>query len=474
MIKVITYGTFDMLHYGHRRLLERAKALGDYLIVGVTAEDFDMNRGKVNVHQSLMERIAGVRETGLADEIIVEEYEGQKIDDIERYNVDIFTLGSDWTGKYDYLNEYCQVIYLPRTEGISSSDIREEEDHLAIGIIGGMGSVVEKFIREGSFVTGVNFTGICLDRGKSGVNEPVSAREKEQARNLFSGARLLKDDGGFLLTCDREELIDASDAVYIAFPVASHYENIALALSKGKHVIVEAPLSVSAKEADGLFMMAKEKGLILTESIKTAYSLAFNRMLLLLKGGVIGDVVSVDATVTSLNSNIKIPEGEFQENGSLFGWGPAAILAVHRILGTNYRRKHILSAYGGNHFDLFTKIDFEYDNAVASIKVGKGVKSEGELVVTGTRGYIYVPAPWWKTDYFEVRYEDPNENRRFFYTLKGEGIRNMIVSFVRDIKYPEKNYSRISPAMTLAEARLIEDFLSDRDLTRLSFPEKKL
>lgn len=78
MIKVITYGTYDLLHYGHIRLLERAKALGDYLIVGVTADGFDMARGKINVQQSLMERIEAVKATGLADEIVVEEYEGQK------------------------------------------------------------------------------------------------------------------------------------------------------------------------------------------------------------------------------------------------------------------------------------------------------------------------------------------------------------------------------------------------------------
>ena len=110
MKKVITYGTYDLLHYGHIRLLERAKALGDYLIVGVTADDFDKTRGKINVQQSLMERIEGVRATGIADEIIIEEYEGQKIDDIQRYGVDIFTVGDDWVGKFDYLNEYWKTI----------------------------------------------------------------------------------------------------------------------------------------------------------------------------------------------------------------------------------------------------------------------------------------------------------------------------------------------------------------------------
>lgn len=125
--KVITYGTFDLLHRGHISLLKRAKALGDYLIVGVTTEEFDKARGKTNVQQSLEKRIENVKSTGFADEIIIEKYDGQKLDDVKKYNVDIFTLGSDWTGKFDYLSEYCKVIYLPRTEGISSTEIRAEK-----------------------------------------------------------------------------------------------------------------------------------------------------------------------------------------------------------------------------------------------------------------------------------------------------------------------------------------------------------
>ena len=105
MVKVITYGTFDLLHNGHIRLLQRAKALGDYLIVGVTSDDFDKTRGKINIQQSLIERMEAVKALGIADMVIVEEYEGQKIDDILKYEVDIFTVGSDWVGKFDYLND---------------------------------------------------------------------------------------------------------------------------------------------------------------------------------------------------------------------------------------------------------------------------------------------------------------------------------------------------------------------------------
>lgn len=160
MTTVITYGTFDLLHYGHIRLLQRAKALGDYLIVGVTADDFDVARGKINVSQPLVERMEAVQATGLADKIIVEEYEGQKIDDIRRYGVDIFTVGSDWRGHFDYLSEYCRVVYLDRTEGISSSDLRSEKGHFRLGLVGDV-PFLDKYLRESKFVNGLEVCGVC-------------------------------------------------------------------------------------------------------------------------------------------------------------------------------------------------------------------------------------------------------------------------------------------------------------------------
>jgi len=165
MRKVITYGTYDMLHYGHIRLLERAKTLGDYLIVGVTSDDFDKARGKINVQRSLAERIAAVRETGLADEIIVEEYEGQKIDDIQRYRIDVFTVGSDWEGRFDYLKAYCEVVYLERTEGVSSTQIRTNERILRIGLVGDNVSVMKKVLRESKFVNGIEVCGLTIPEG---------------------------------------------------------------------------------------------------------------------------------------------------------------------------------------------------------------------------------------------------------------------------------------------------------------------
>ena len=148
MKKVITYGTYDLLHEGHINLLRRAKALGDYLIVGVTNDSFDRERGKLNVRNNVLERVEAVKNTGLVDQVIIEDYVGQKIDDILRYEVDIFAIGSDWTGKFDYLNEFCEVVYLPRTEGVSSTMLRAESEIVVnIGIVG-CGRIANRFARE--------------------------------------------------------------------------------------------------------------------------------------------------------------------------------------------------------------------------------------------------------------------------------------------------------------------------------------
>ena len=156
MKKVITYGTYDLLHQGHINLLKRAKDLGDYLIVGVTNDNFDRERGKLNVRNNVMERVEAVRATGFADQIIIEDYVGQKIDDIQKYSVDIFAIGSDWEGKFDYLNEFCKVVYLPRTEGISSTMLRNDtQEIIKIGIVG-CGRIANRFVNESMFVSGLN------------------------------------------------------------------------------------------------------------------------------------------------------------------------------------------------------------------------------------------------------------------------------------------------------------------------------
>ena len=126
MKKVITYGTFDLFHKVHYNILKRAKEYCDYLIVCVTGDSYDIVRGKLSVKDSLATRIENVKKTGLVDEIIVEEYLGQKISDIIKYDIDTFVIGDDWKGKFDHLSRYCEMVYLERTKNISSTKLREE------------------------------------------------------------------------------------------------------------------------------------------------------------------------------------------------------------------------------------------------------------------------------------------------------------------------------------------------------------
>ena len=447
MIRVITYGTYDLFHYGHQRLLERAKALGDYLIVGVTADDFDKARGKINVEQSLMERIEAVKRTGLADEVIIEEYEGQKIDDIQRYGVDIFAIGSDWVGKFDYLKEYCKVVYLDRTQGVSSTELRAERNLVRLGLVGRYAGV-SKYTTESSFVNGLKVAGAFVD-------------DKEGFSKEFPDVEFLADS--------YEELLDRVDAVYVVSHPSHHYEHIKQALIKNKHVLCESPIVLSVIQYKELCELAKHQNVILMDAIKTAYSMAYNRMILLLKGGKIGKIVSVDAICTSLQDlqgvDTKNIEGKWN---SICAWGPTALLPIFQLLGPDYKCKTITSSFidKDKQFDIFTKVAFVYDHAVASIKVGKGVKSEGELIISGTEGYVYVPAPWWKTDFFEIRYEDSNRNKRYFYQLDGEGIRYELVQFVKAIESRRPSFY-IQPYTSLAIIQTIEDFYNAKDLIKI-------
>ncbi len=436
MKKVITYGTYDYLHIGHINLLRRAKALGDYLIVGVTTENFDLNRGKLNVQQTLAERMQAVKDLGIADEVIPEEYIGQKIDDIRNYNIDIFTVGSDWAGKFDYLSEYCEVVYLPRTEGISSTSIRMATHSMRIGIIGYL-TTVTKFISESKYISNVYISGIF-------ITDDCKSLDVE-----FDNIKVFETI---------EELFEESDAVYITTTPQMREFYVFKSLNNKKHVICESPMSLSSSAIEKMFLIAANADCILFEAIKTAYSLAFSRLVLLAKSGEIGVVKSVESTCTSLSSREAIMKQPGSYSGSLTTWGAIAALPIFAILGVDYINKSYMTHLDSNQkTDLYTKVEFLYRNAIASMKVGIGVKSEGELIVSGTRGYIYVPAPWWKTDYFEVRYENLEDNKRHFYKLDGEGIRGEIAAFEKMIRTRKNSYF-INRAISIEICKIMEEY----------------
>lgn len=449
MKKVITYGTYDLLHQGHLNLLRRAKELGDYLIVGVTSDSFDKNRGKLNVRNNVLERVEAVKETGYADEVIIEDYVGQKIDDIQKYDVDIFAIGSDWEGKFDYLNEYCEVVYLPRTQGISSTQLREESTvNVRVGIVG-CGRVARRFPSEATVVNGIDVVG-AFD------TNPIVAEEFVKEGKL---------DKTFVSI---DEMYSYVDAIYIASPHLSHYELIKDALEHGKHVLVETPMVLDGVKAKALYALAQKKGLILMEANKTAHCPAFNHLMVMIKSGVIGEVVDIDASLSKLwDDNMALREFDSsQAGGSMYELGSYPLLPIIKLMGTKYDNLRFFSRMF-NGVDMYTKCILQYPKGVCSLKVGLGAKTEGNLVISGTKGYAYVPAPWWKTDYFELRYEDQNQNKKFFYQWDGFGLRYEIQEFISCILNHRFSSARLRRKESIAMAEIMGKFTERENLVEI-------
>lgn len=440
MKKVITYGTYDLLHHGHVNLLKRAKELGDYLIVGVTSDSYDRDRGKLNVRNNVLERVEAVKATGYADEVIIEDYVGQKIDDIQKYNVDTFAIGSDWEGKFDYLKEYCDVVYLPRTEGISSTQIREESTEIISIAIIGCGRVASRFPSEAKVVSGIEVKGVYdIDNKKAEL--------------------LSKTEGDVKVFSSLDEIYTEVDAVYIATPHLTHYGLIKDFILHKKHVLCETPMVLKGKEAKELFELAEKNNVILMEANKTAHCPAFNHLMVMIKSGVIGEVVDIDASLSKLwDDNMSLREFDSaQAGGSLYELGSYPMLPILKLLGTSYNNINFYSRIQEG-VDMYTKGVMLYPHAVCSFQVGLGVKTEGNLIISGTKGYAYVPAPWWKTDYFELRYEDQNQNKKYFYKWDGYGLRYEIQEFISCIINHRQSTSRLRRRESICMAEIMQQF----------------
>lgn len=438
MKRVITYGTYDLLHQGHINLLRRAKELGDYLIVGVTSDSFDRERGKLNVRNNVLERVEAVKATGYADEVIIEDYVGQKIDDIQKYNVDIFAIGSDWEGHFDYLNEFTKVVYLPRTEGISSTILRAATTtDVKIGMIG-CGRIAKRFLKETEVVNGV----------KIAVTYDISSKAAEQIASCVKECKVCSS---------ADELYEQVDAVYIATPHLSHYQYIKEAINAEKHVLVETPMVLNGDQAKECFELAEQKGVVLMEANKTAHCPAFNHLIVMIKSGVIGEVVDIEASLSQLLDKNGREFDIEQAGGALFEQGSYPLLPIIKLMGCNYKHLNLYSRME-NGVDIHTKGVFRYNHAVCSFKVGLGVKTEGNLVISGTKGYAYVPAPWWLTDYFELRYEDQNKNQKYFYKWDGAGLRYEIQEFISCIVNKRFSSARLRRRESICMAEIMQQF----------------
>lgn len=447
MKKVITYGSFDLFHEGHYNLLKRAKALGDYLIVGVTTEQYDESRGKLNIVDSLDKRIENVRQTGFADEIIVEDHQGQKVEDVQKYGIDIFTVGSDWTGAFEYMKQFCEVVYLERTKNISSTQVRNQSHPITrIGVIG-TGRIAERFVPEAKYVSGVI------------VNSAYNPN-LESARQF--GEKFELD----VATDCLEELFDAVDAVYIASPHETHYEYTKKALENGKHVLCEKPLAFQKTQAAELFELAHKRGKILLEAIKTAYCPGFVQMMGIAKSGVIGRICDVEACFTRLTSPDLRERTDIRYGGGFTEFGSHTLLPIMKLMGTDYKEVRFDSIQDKNGLDLYTKASFVYEHGLALSKSGVGVKSEGQLLISGTNGYILAESPWWLTQYFEVRFEDPAKKERYFSKFLGQGLRYEISDFAYMIHGHQGRSYKFTQEESIAIAGVMEKFLAKRKAER--------
>lgn len=446
MKKVITYGTFDLFHQGHYNLLKRAKELGDYLIVGVTTEHFDEARGKVNVIDSIMDRIENVKKTGFADMIIVEDHEGQKIEDIQKYGVDIFTLGSDWVGTYDYLKSFCQVVYLDRTPSISSTILRKDRFKIVRTGIVGTGRIVPRFMSETKFVSGIS-----VECAYNPVGNNVEAFAKKHDITVYTNSY--------------EEFLSNVDAVYIASPNETHYEYAKMALEAGKHVLSEKPLAFTKAESQELYGIAQKNNVVLMEAIKAAYCPGFQQLINAAKSGKIGDIIDVEANFTRLASQGSRERTDARYGGAFLEFGPSTLLPVIKLMGGDYKELHIDTLTDDNGVDIYTKVNIKYDNGFATMRTGVGVKTEGQLVVSGTKGYIIAPSPWWLMKQFDIRYEDSSKVEHYEPTFQGDGLRYEIGEFVSKINGIGANDYKLTAQESIAMAGIVEKFMESRICT---------
>lgn len=445
MKKVITYGSFDLFHEGHFRLLQRAKALGDYLIVGVTTQQYDESRGKLNIIDSLDVRIDNVRKSGFADKIIVEDHVGQKVEDIQKYAIDLFVIGSDWIGAFEYLKDYCEVVYLERTKNVSSTLLREQQQPIIrLGIIGS-GRIAMRFIPEVRYVSGIMVHSVYNPR----VQSAKIFAERFGLNGYYN---------------DIDKFWKSIDAVYIASPHETHASYVRDALEHKKHVLCEKPMALKKGQAENLFKLAEKQHCVLMEAIKTAYCPGFAQLSGVAKSGIIGKIKDVEACFTRLipKDGREIRDGHY--GGGFLEYGSYTILPIFKFLGVNYneiRFDSIQNIYGA---DEYTKTSFCYEQGFALSKCGVGVKSEGQLIIAGTQGYIIAESPWWLTKYFEVRYEDPGRIDKYSVNFLGNGLRYEISDFVVMISgHTDRNF-KFTPEESIAMAGVMESFLKKRGL----------
>lgn len=243
-----------------------------------------------------------------------------------------------------------------------------------------------------------------------------------------------------------DELIDASDAVYIASPNETHYKYSKKLLENGIHVLCEKPMVFKKGDAVELFDIAKNNKVTLMEGLKTAYLPGFNALISMVEEGEIGEVVDVNCSFTRLTEKNKRERTDKNYGGSFTEFGSYGLLVIDKIYGDKIEDIKFSCRMDEdesfNMIDLYTKAEFKtYESkAFATIRTGLAYKTQGDLVITGSLGYFYVPAPWWLTTRIERHYEDPNKVDVYEYPFEKDVFMYEIQEFISRIRGDKERY----------------------------------
>ena len=418
MKKVITYGTFDLFHIGHYNILKRAKEYGDYLIVGVTGENYDAERGKLSVQDSLSKRIENVKATGFADLIIVEEYLGQKISDIIKYDVDVFVIGSDWIGKFDHLRKYCDVQYLERTRDISSTQIREKNLNIYK-----LGIVTDSLDDQNAVIEPKSVSGIHV--------ESVFAEDSDLAKDFAIKYEL--DKGYF----DYNEFLESVDIVYIKLCQATREKYAKLAIENKKHVICDVPISLNADEYDNLVLLAKQNNVFLLNNISMLYLQSFEQLSWMVRGNLIGDIISIKCCISKENFNAI-------DKKTITDIAYFPVCAVIKLMGNKFNSSNCMTVKNDKGEIIYGTIELLYENSVTFIEIGMDSLLEDGMLINGTEGTIFVPDDWWKLGYFKMRKNGEYKFKRYSFNFDGNGFRYIIRTLLHMININAMNSQRIT------------------------------
>ena len=325
-----------------------------------------------------------------------------------------------------------QVLGIPiRRESL----LRQGEGYVKIGVIG-TGSIATRFANEVAHVQ------------KTYIHSAYNPDVKELERYC--------DKFGITNDCHSvEDLLDNVDAVYIASPYQTHYQYAQMALQAGKHVLCETPFTQSYKETQELYHLAEKKGLTLVMAWKTAYCPSFVNILEIINTGIIGELVELTTTTTTLLGPgvSTLYNNERLAENAIYG-----MLATIKVMGPDGKRVSSFIKKDGERI-LYYDMMIEYEDTISHIKAGTGVKSESSMVISGTQGYIYVPAPWWKPDYFEIRFENQSDNKKMYFPYEESGLRYEITYFIDSIHLkPVEEFLTKEEILTLA--RMAEKYFN--------------